>query len=102
MYCRTTEKVPSVSITELSGSSTGTRKSLIAAFDLAFYQQFAIANRIFTPRFFIVHDVIESIEGDDLRTIIEAANGMESQYILGILKEKLDSSRIPEEKAGFA
>ncbi|MFQ9129316.1 MAG: DUF2326 domain-containing protein [Collinsella sp.] len=95
VYSPDTEKFP-VSITELSGSSTGTRKSLIAAFDLA-YQQFAIANRIFTPRF-IVHDVIESIEGDDLRTIIEAANGIESQYILAILKEKLDSSRIPEEK----
>lgn len=95
VYSPDTEKFP-VSITELSGTSTGTRKSLIAAFDLA-YQQFAIANRIFTPRF-IVHDVIENIEGDDLRAIIEAANGMESQYILAILKEKLDSSRIPEEK----
>ena len=39
-----------VAITEISGSSTGTRKSLIAAFDLA-YQQFARADHIRTPRF---------------------------------------------------
>ena len=47
VYSPDTGKFP-VSITELSGSSTGTRKSLIAAFDLA-YQQFAIANQIHAP-----------------------------------------------------
>ena len=92
-YSPDTEKFP-VSITEISGTSTGTRKSLIAAFDLA-YQQFAIENQIKTPRF-IVHDVIENIEGDDLRAIIDSANVIEAQYIVAILKEKLDSSNISE------
>lgn len=95
VYSPDTEKFP-VSITQLSGTSTGTRKSLIAAFDLA-YQQFAIAKRVFTPRF-VVHDVIENVEGDDLRTIIEVANGIDAQYIVAVLKEKLDSSHITEDE----
>lgn len=92
VYYPDTDKFP-VSIKALSGSSTGTRKSLIAAFDLA-YQQFAIANHIHTPRF-VVHDVIENVEGGDLRTIVSAANGIDAQYIVAVLKEKLDSSNIP-------
>lgn len=93
VYSPDTNKFP-MSITELSGTSTGTRKSLIAAFDLA-YQQFAASNHILTPRF-IVHDVIENVEGDDLRVIIEAANSLNAQYIVAILKEKLDSSHISQ------
>ena len=95
VYSPDTDKFP-VSITELSGSSTGTRKSLIAAFDLA-YQQFAIANQIHAPRF-IVHDVVENVEGDDLHTVVEAANSVDAQYIVAVLKEKLDSSHISSEE----
>lgn len=95
VYQPDTDKFP-VSITEISGSSTGTRKSLIAAFDLA-YQQFAIANHIHAPRF-VVHDVIENVEGEDLRTIINAANDIDAQYIVAALKEKLDSSNISEDE----
>ncbi|MEW6926005.1 DUF2326 domain-containing protein [Trueperella pyogenes] len=95
VYSPDTSKFP-VSITEISGSSTGTRKSLIAAFDLA-YQQFAIANHLRTPRF-VVHDVIENVEGEDLRTIINAANSIDAQYIVAVLKEKLDSSNITDDE----
>lgn len=91
VYSPDTHKFP-VSFSALSGSSTGTRKSLIAAYDLA-YQQFAIANQIQSPHF-IVHDVVENVEGDDLRTIINIANGIDAQYIVAVLKEKLDSSHI--------
>lgn len=91
VYSPDTGKFP-VSISALSGSSTGTRKSLIAAYDLA-YQQFAIANQIHAPRF-VVHDVVENVEGDDLRTIISIANDIDAQYIVAVLKEKLDSSHI--------
>ena len=93
VYSPDTSKFP-VSITEISGSSTGTRKSLIAAFDLA-YQQFAIANRMHTPRF-IVHDVVENVEGGDLHTIINAASDIDAQYIVAVLKEKLNSSHITD------
>ena len=94
VYSPDTKKFP-VSIAEISGSSTGTRKSLIAAFDLA-YQQFVIANNLHTPRF-IVHDVVETVEGENLSAIVKAANSIDAQYIVATLKEKLDSSEISDD-----
>lgn len=63
-YSTATNKFP-VAITDLNGSSTGTRKSLLAVYDLS-YQEFAIANRIEVPRF-VVQDVVENVEGEDLK-----------------------------------
>lgn len=93
-YSTATNKFP-VAITDLNGSSTGTRKSLLAVYDLS-YQEFAIANRIEVPRF-VVQDVVENVEGEDLKKIIDIANGIDCQFIVAVLKEKLDSSRIPQE-----
>ena len=95
VYYEESNKFP-VAIRDIAGSSTGTRKSLIAAFDLA-YQQFAESKGIKTPRF-IVHDVLENIEGKVLRDIIARANTIDCQYIVAVLKEKLDSSLIPAEE----
>lgn len=95
VYYEESNKFP-VAIRDIAGSSTGTRKSLIAAFDLA-YQQFAESKGIKTPRF-IVHDVLENIEGRVLRDIIARANTIDCQYIVAVLKEKLDSSLIPVEE----
>lgn len=92
-YSTATNKFP-VSITDLNGSSTGTRKSLLAVYDLS-YQEFAIANRIEVPRF-VVQDVVENVEGEDLKKIIDIANGIDCQFIVAVLKEKLDSSQIPQ------
>lgn len=85
-----------LSITELEGTSTGTRKSVIAAYDLA-YQQFANSENKTVPNF-IVHDVLENIEGSNLKSLIKIANESESQYIVAILKEKLISSEMTEEE----
>ena len=93
-YSTATDKFP-VAITDLNGSSTGTRKSLLAVYDLS-YQEFAISNKIEAPRF-VVQDVVENVEGEDLKKIIDIANGIDSQFIVAVLKEKLDSSRIPQE-----
>lgn len=93
VYHPDTDKFP-VSIFDIQGSSTGTRKSLMAAYDLA-YQLFAADNAIHRPHF-IVHDVVENIEGDNLRVIIDAANSIDCQYIIAVLKEKLDSSDIAQ------
>lgn len=84
-----------VAIRELAGTSTGTRKSLIAAYDLA-YQIYAQEIGKPVPRF-VVHDVLENIEGDNLRTIFAVANQSGAQYIVAVLKEKLDSSGIDDE-----
>lgn len=85
-----------MAIRDLSGTSTGTRKSLIAAYDLA-YQHFARSIGKKVPNF-VVHDVIENIEGKNLHSIFDRANESGSQYIIAVLKEKLDSSDIEEEK----
>lgn len=97
VYYEESNKFP-VAIRDTAGSSTGTRKSLIAAFDLA-YQQFAESKGIKTPRF-IVHDVLKNIEGKVLRDIIARASTINCQYIVAVLKEKLDSSLIPAEEQG--
>ena len=94
VYSTATDEFP-VSITDIDGSSTGTRKSLLAAYDLA-YQQFAQENGVQVPHF-VVHDVVENIEGDNFSAILEAANNINCQYIVAVLKEKLDSSGIPED-----
>ena len=94
VYHPDTDKFP-VSITDILGSSTGTRKSLMAAYDFA-YQLFASDNEIKRPHF-IVHDVVENIEGDNLRAIIDTANSIDCQYIVAVLKEKLDSSGITQD-----
>jgi uncharacterized protein YydD (DUF2326 family) len=78
------------------GLSTGTRKSIIAAFDLA-YQQLASKLDKKVPNF-IVHDVIETIDQVALSAIVSIVNNMETQYIVAVLKEKIkDNDLITEE-----
>lgn len=71
-----------------TGLSTGNRKSLISAFDLA-YQNFVEEINKVTPKF-VVHDVVESIDSQSLEKIIETVNNTDSQYILAVLSEKLE------------
>lgn len=72
------------------GPSTGTKKSLIAAYNFA-YQQFAKEIEKIVPNF-VIQDVIETIEGNDLRKIVDIANETNTQYIIAVLHEKLKSS----------
>ncbi|HFI0960595.1 TPA: DUF2326 domain-containing protein [Streptococcus suis] len=71
-------------------------KSLIAAYDIA-YQLFAREIKKVTPHF-IIHDVLESIEGDDIRALVDEVENNPMQYISAILKEKLVSSGMSTEK----
>lgn len=78
------------------GLSTGTRKSIIVAFDLA-YQQLASRLNKNVPNF-IVHDVIETIDQVALSAIVNIVNNMDTQYIVAVLKEKIkDNELITEE-----
>lgn len=86
-YVSDLKKFP-VIITAIDGSSTGTRKSLIAAYDLA-YQAFAKNLDKFVPNF-IIHDVIENIESANLESIVTLAEETDSQYIVAILQENLN------------
>lgn len=72
------------------GLSTGTRKSIIAAFDLA-YQRLARDLEKKVPNF-IVHDVIETIDQVALKAIINIVNSIECQYIVAVLKEKIQDN----------
>ncbi len=79
-----------------TGLSTGTKKSAIAAFDLA-YQMFSKDKGIVRPDF-IVHDVLETMDKVSLDNIIEITNDIECQYIIAILSDKLSiSSKYKEE-----
>ncbi|HAP2766075.1 TPA: DUF2326 domain-containing protein [Enterococcus faecalis] len=72
---------------EETGLSTGTKKSAIAAFDLA-YQNYAEDEGISVPKF-IVHDVLESMDKVGLEGIVDIANEIGCQYIAAILSDKL-------------
>ncbi|MCV9887027.1 hypothetical protein [Metabacillus halosaccharovorans] len=74
------------------GLSTGTRKSIITAFDLA-YQQLAKDLEKKVPNF-IVHDVIETIDQVALNAIINIVNAIECQYIVAVLKEKIRGNEL--------
>lgn len=80
----------------INGISTGTKKTLIAAYDLA-YQSFAKEEKKKIPNF-VVHDVMENIEGGNLKNTFNIANNIDTQYIVAILKEKLDSSNITQDE----
>lgn len=77
------------------GLSTGTRKSIIVAFDLA-YQQLAKDLEKKVPNF-IVHDVIETIDQVALKEIINIVNSIECQYIVAVLKEKIKDNDLIQE-----
>ena len=94
-YERDDLKFP-LEIEGVSGSSTGTRKSLVAAFDLA-YQEFSHELQIEVPRF-VVHDVVETVEGEGLRAIVSESNRIGCQFLVAVLREKLVSSGIPVEE----
>ncbi|MFS1133374.1 hypothetical protein [Enterococcus hirae] len=78
------------------GLSTGTRKSIITSFDLA-YQQLAKNLGKKVPNF-IVHDVIETVDQVALTAIVNIINSMECQYIVAVLKEKINGNNCIDDK----
>lgn len=83
----TKEKDFPLQINDIDGTSTGTRKSLIAAYDLA-YQSFAAEQNKTVPNF-VIHDVMENIESESLSKIVKLAEITKTQYIVAILQENL-------------
>ena len=85
-----------VSIEDLNeGTSSGTLKSLILCYDIA-YQEFAKEIHKTVPNF-IVHDILESVSGDVLADLIDKINSLNIQVVVAILKEQLNSSKISQE-----
>ena len=78
-----------ISIASLGGNvGTGKKKAVIVAFDLA-YMQYSIAMEIKTPKF-VIHDKMENTHINQLKTIFEISQGINGQYIIPILRERID------------
>lgn len=67
---------------------TGMKKGIIVAFDLA-YIKFAEEMSIVSPRF-VIHDKLENTHINQLRTIFELSRDINGQYIVPILRERVD------------
>ncbi|PWJ48098.1 DUF2326 domain-containing protein [Faecalicatena contorta] len=83
------EKKFPISIASIGGKiGTGKKKAVIVAFDLA-YMQYAILMNIKAPHF-VIHDKMENTHINQLKTIFEIAQGIDGQYIIPILRERID------------
>lgn len=78
-----------LSISNVDGSfSTGTRKTAIIAFDLA-YLKYSKDMNIKCPKF-VVHDVLENIHQNDFYQTIDLIKKQNFQYIAAILKQSIE------------
>ena len=87
----TKEKFPLKISNTIGPISTGNKKTAIAAFDMSYFQ-FAKENNIDCPNF-IVHDVLENIDKNDLDNTLKLAKEIGCQYIIAMLKEKADNQK---------
>lgn len=87
----TKEKFPLKISNTIGPISTGNKKTAIAAFDMSYFQ-FAKENNIDCPNF-IVHDVLENIDKNDLDKTLKLAKEIGCQYIIAMLKEKADNQK---------
>ena len=86
--CKEEKKFP-VSIASLGGKvGTGKKKAVIVAFDLA-YMQYSIEMGIKVPQF-VIHDKMENTHINQIKTIFEICEGIDGQYIIPILRERID------------
>lgn len=78
-----------LSISNVDGSfSTGTRKTAIIAFDLA-YLEYSRNMNIKCPKF-VVHDVLENIHKNDFYQTIQLIKDKKFQYVAAILKQSIE------------
>lgn len=67
---------------------TGKKKAVIVAYDLA-YMQYSIKIGINVPQF-VIHDKMENTHINQLKTIFQICNEIDGQYIIPILRERID------------
>lgn len=79
---------PLASIRTQGNIGDGKKKAQVSAFDLALLAMKAELNDRSIR--FVAHDGIEAIHGNQIRKLFEIASGIAGQYILSILKDKLN------------
>ncbi len=67
----------------------GKKKAIIVAFDLA-YIQFSLELGLKGP-LFVIHDKLENVHINQLKTIFEFCNDFSGQYIIPILRERVSA-----------
>lgn len=78
-----------VQLDSLKGKvGTGTKKSLIVAFDLA-YIMYQYKTGISGPKF-VIHDKMENTHINQLKTIFEICKKIKGQYIIPMLRERIN------------
>lgn len=83
------EKKFPVSIASLGGKiGTGKKKAVIVAYDLA-YMQYSIEVGMKVPHF-VIHDKMENTHINQIKTIFGICNRIEGQFIIPILRERID------------
>lgn len=83
------EKKFPVTVDSLEGAlGTGKKKAVIVAFDLA-YMQYSAQFDIISPNF-VIHDKMENTHINQISTIFEMCEEIEGQYIIPILRERID------------
>lgn len=83
------EKKFPVTAESLGGNvGTGKKKALIVAFDLA-YMKYAETMDLQFPNF-VIHDKLENTHINQLKTIFKICENINGQYILPILRERID------------
>ncbi len=83
------EKNFPISVAALDGKvGTGKKKAVIVAYDLA-YMQYSTELEMNVPQF-VIHDKMENTHINQLKTIFEICEGIEGQYIIPILRERID------------
>lgn len=83
------EKKFPITVASFGGNvGTGKKKAVIVAFDLA-YLKYAEAKKITVPQF-VIHDKLENTHINQLKSIIEICQNIDGQYIIPILRERID------------
>lgn len=87
------EKRFPITVASFGGNvGTGKKKAVIVAFDLA-YMKYAEEMHISAPQF-VIHDKLENTHINQLKTIFELCKGINGQYIIPILRERIDKVEV--------
>jgi len=74
---------------------SGKKKATIAAFDFSFISYFSETDRSL-PRF-VLHDGIEDIADNQIKTLFNIAETIDGQYIVSLISDRLSSIGLPDE-----